>query len=195
MRIKNRNSRNFINAIGALFGRPNIAFPVIPDDGRILFFRRDRRDFGFLSNFFRCKIQVDGREWPHNEAYYQSQKSENPDYLHEICKREHPAWAKFVGDSRIGHPKIARKSWFRKHPDDLRADWDMIKVEVMRKALHAKFFQNERLKLALLNTDQAELVEDSRSDFIWGCGEDGSGGNMLGILLMEVRSQIQEDVL
>jgi hypothetical protein len=32
-----------------------IEFPAIPEDNRILFFRRDRVEFGFLSHFYRTR--------------------------------------------------------------------------------------------------------------------------------------------
>ena len=56
----------------------------------------------------------------------------------------------------------------------------------MTKALIAKFTQNKNLRLALLNTDSALLIEDSSTDYFWGYGEDGRGENMLGNLLMEL---------
>ena len=42
------------------------------------------------------------------------------------------------------------------------------KVEVMRKGLLAKFGQNFYLKLALLQTGHAYLIEDSLTDMFWG---------------------------
>jgi predicted NAD-dependent protein-ADP-ribosyltransferase YbiA (DUF1768 family) len=33
-----------------------------------------------------------------------------------------------------------------------------------------------------------KLIEDSPTDSYWGCGRDGSGLNMLGVLLMELRA-------
>lgn len=125
--------------------------------------------------------------WPHTEAYYQSQKSLNPDFHNKILERAKPSWFKYVGDSRVGNQNISRKSWFRKHPADLRSDWDVIKISVMKKTLYAKFTQNRNLQLSLLNTMSAELVEDSFRDAFWGTGEYGTGENMLGKLLMELR--------
>lgn len=92
------------------------------------------------------------------------------------------SWAKYVGDSRIGNSEIAKKSWFKKHPEDLRTDWDSVKIKVMQKALKAKFSQNENLRLALHATSSVELIEDSNKDNFWGCGKDGKGTNNLGKL-------------
>lgn len=78
MRVRNKKIRKFVNSMADFLGKQWIAFPMIPDDDRILFFRRDREDFGFLSNFYRCEIQLGGMQRPHSEMYYQSNKSENP---------------------------------------------------------------------------------------------------------------------
>lgn len=190
--IRSHKLRNLLNRGCDLFGATWIAYPAVPADDRILFFWRDRLAFGFLSNFYPCRIEIDGRTWPHTEAYYQSQKSLNPEFHDRILEKAKPSWAKYVGDSRVGNPHIARKSWFRKYPDDLRSDWDEIKLAVMEKALHAKFTQNKNLKTSLLRTIRAELVEDSSKDSYWGIGEHGDGKNMLGMLLMECRARLQE---
>ena len=46
--------------------------------------------------------------------------------------------------------------------------------------------------MALLSTGERKLIEDSPVDYYWGCGEDGSGVNMLGKLLMELRTELQK---
>jgi ribA/ribD-fused uncharacterized protein len=166
--------------------KPMIHSP--PADGRILFYRRDRSAFGFLSNFHECSLQIGGFVWPHVEAYYQAQKSHNPAYTAEILRNSKPSWSKKVGDSRLGNPSIARQSWFAIHPEDLRPDWDKVKLDVMKTALTIKFTQHEPLKRALLDTHPAELVEDSDEDSFWGVGADGNGQNLLGRMLMEVRT-------
>jgi predicted NAD-dependent protein-ADP-ribosyltransferase YbiA (DUF1768 family) len=35
------------------------------------------------------------------------------------------------------------------------------------------------------------LIEDSKIDAFWGIGSRGKGENMLGVLLMELRSELQ----
>jgi len=191
MRLKSKRLRELFNLLSSFLFRRWIAFPAIPIDNRIQFFKRDRQDFGFLSNFYPCKLRIAGQSWPHVEAYYQAQKSENPEYHKEILKKKQPSWAKFVGDSRLGSSRLSKKSWFRKHPEDLRDDWDLIKVEVMQIALYTKFSQNYNLRLALLKTLPAELIEDSAKDSFWGWGEDGCGKNLLGVLLMQTREEMK----
>ncbi len=50
-----------------------------------------------------------------------------------------------------------------------------------------KFQTHRDIRDILLSTGNAEIVENSPIDFYWGCGADGSGKNMLGKILMEVR--------
>ncbi len=174
-----------------MIGYDSWAFPPIPLDGEVRFYKRDRPDFGFLSNFHVAPVVIEGVSWAHTEAYYQAQKSKNPEYHARIRENEKPSWSKYVGDSRIGHRKISQQSWFRKHPEDLRSDWNEIKLDVMRVALRAKFTQHQSLSRSLLMTGKARIVEDSASDYFWGIGADGSGENWLGRLLMDLRAEVR----
>lgn len=47
-----------------------------------------------------------------------------------------------------------------------------VQLEVMQQAVKAKFAQNKKLRKRLLATGDAELIEDSRNDYVWGIGED-----------------------
>ena len=188
MIISNCRVRNVANRLRERVNRSWIAFPPIPADGQILFYKRDREDFGYLSNFYISPVEIEGVRYPHTEAYYQSQKSYSLDYRARILEKDRPSWSKYVGDSRLGHPKLSGKSWFRQRPEDLRADWDEVKLSVMRTAVRAKFTQNRNLMKALMRTDDAKIIEDSASDEFWGCGSDGSGKNWLGVILMECRA-------
>ena len=77
----------------------------------------------------------------------------------------------------------------RDHP--LREDWEEVKVEVMERALVAKFTQNPELKKQLLETGDAYLVEHTKNDAYWGDGL-GGGENMLGRLLCKVRDEMKQ---
>ena len=148
----------------------------IPPDNKILFFERDRDEFGFLSNFNASNFHLDGRTWPTSEHYYQAQKSTNNMFLNTIYDTELPGKVK----------RFARR-WLEENPSKRVDRWWGKKVEVMEKAVQAKFLQNPDLMTMLLNTYSAELMEDSSHDCFWGTGKDGSGKNMLGNILMELR--------
>jgi ribA/ribD-fused uncharacterized protein len=190
MKIKNRLLRNRINALSYKLVKRWLAFPPVPVDGKILFFRRDRNDFGFLSNFYPSPFVLDGFSWPHVEAFYQVQKSDNWLYREYVLKKNSPVWAKHAGDSHIGDCRIAKKSWFRKHPEDLKPNWDQIKIQEMQRAVREKFYQNNHLQRALLQTRDLTLIEDSEKDAFWGWGKAGEGENTLGKILMDVRKEL-----
>jgi hypothetical protein len=73
---------------------------------------------------------------------------------------------------------------------EMRADWETVQMDVMRKALRAKFSQHADLATLLRSTGAARLEEESPSDAFWGIGADGAGANHLGVLLAEIRSSL-----
>ena len=54
----------------------------------------------------------------------------------------------------------------------------------MRKALEAKFTQNPKIREVLISSKDELIVEKSPTDFYWGCGNNGTGKNRLGLLLV-----------
>jgi hypothetical protein len=68
-----------------------------------------------------------------------------------------------------------------------------VKDDVMRRALRAKFEQHEDICDRLLATGEATLIEKTSGDYYWGCGTKGTGRNMLGVLLMELREALQNE--
>jgi ribA/ribD-fused uncharacterized protein len=57
-------------------------------------------------------------------------------------------------------------------------------------AVRASFGQHAELGEILLHTGDAMIVEHTEKDAYWGDGGDGSGKNMLGRILMEVRDEL-----
>lgn len=159
---------------------------VVPPDGRILYFARDRASFGFLSHFHPAPVALDGEVWPTAEHYYQVQKSDDPDYRAAIRAAISPGYAKRLAAAPDAPRRVSRDSWFRHNGRQPRADWAEVKLDIMRRVDRAKFSQNLDLAAALRATGDAELVEDSPHDSFWGTG-DGTGQNWAGRVLMEVR--------
>ena len=75
----------------------------------------------------------------------------------------------------------------------LRPDWERVKDDVTRRAVRAKFETHADHRAELLATGDEELVENAPRDYYRGCGSDGSGKNMLGKILMEVREALRSD--
>ncbi len=134
-------------------------------------------EFGEFSNFAAFPIELDGKIWPTSEHYFQAQKFDDEAYREKIRSMPSPMIAARLGRSR---------------KQKLRRDWESVKVEVMRQAVIAKFSQHEELKTLLLSTGDAKLVERTANDDYWGDGGDGSGKNMLGRILMQIRSNLKE---
>jgi N-glycosidase YbiA len=61
----------------------------------------------------------------------------------------------------------------------------------MRRAVLRKFETHDRLRELLLGTGDEEIVENAPGDAYWGCGADGTGKNMLGKILVEVRETLR----
>jgi ribA/ribD-fused uncharacterized protein len=110
------------------------------------------------------------------EHYFQAQKFPGTEHAENIRLAEKPAIAKRMGRSR----KVT-----------LRPDWEQVKDDVMRRAVRCKFETHPELRELLLSTGDEELVESAPGDYYWGCGKTGTGRNMLGKILMEVRAALR----
>jgi hypothetical protein len=143
-------------------------------------FNRQTDPHPYLSNFYYAVFHVNNVAYKTSEHYFQAQKfSHVPAYFGKIVACDSPMIAARLGRSR-------------KQP--LRTDWNEVRDDVMREAIRFKFTQNIELKQQLLDTGEAELIEHRKADSYWGDGGDGSGLNKLGLLLMELRQQLCEEI-
>jgi hypothetical protein len=136
-------------------------------------FYQTKAEYGFLNNFYRAKMEIYGKIWDTVEHAYQAQKTTIPGEITKIWAAATPREARNIGQLV-----------------QMRPDWDQVKYSVMKECVKAKFLQHSDLKEKLIATGNEEIIEDSPIDWYWGCGKDGSGQNMLGKILMEVRSEI-----
>lgn len=139
-------------------------------------FYTTKGDHGCFSNFSRHGITLKGEYWPTTEHYFQAQKFAGTKHETEVRKADGPKTAAEMGRDR-------------KRP--LRSDWESVKDDVMRDAVRAKFTQHKNLQDILLATGDAILVEHTVNDSYWADGGDGTGKNMLGKILMEIREEIK----
>lgn len=70
---------------------------------------------------------------------------------------------------------------------------DFNRVGAMQTALRQKFIQYPELAQLLIATKERPLYYHSLYDDYWADGGDGSGKNMLGKLLMQIREEIKMD--
>ena len=132
-------------------------------------------DFSFLSNFFECPVTFDGLTFGNSEAAYQAQKT--------LDVKDRMEFTTLTGG------KAKRKG----RKIQLRSDWDKVKFDIMYKICSVKFNQNPELAQRLLETGEEELVEGNTwNDRIWGVCN-GQGMNMLGKILMRIRSELQKN--
>lgn len=131
-------------------------------------------EYAFLSNFYEAPVVWEGITYPSNEHAFQAAKSLNPARRLEVAAAATPGKAKRMGRTL-----------------QLRSDWEKVKYNIMLEIVLAKFHQHKDLAEALLDTDEAELIEGNWwNDTTWGVCN-GVGQNWLGKILMTVRTQLK----
>eukprot|EP01012_Entosiphon_sulcatum_P030587 TRINITY_DN3781_c0_g1_i1.p1 TRINITY_DN3781_c0_g1~~TRINITY_DN3781_c0_g1_i1.p1 ORF type:complete len:172 (-),score=30.27 TRINITY_DN3781_c0_g1_i1:16-531(-) len=78
--------------------------------------------------------------------------------------------------------------------NDVREDWEEVKNEVMLTGCYYKFKQHLPLQTLLLGTGNKVIVFHTATDNYWGDGGDGTGSNMLGVILMAVRKKLWQEI-
>lgn len=139
-------------------------------------FYRTGDEYGCFSNFASYPISLKERVWPTSEHYFQAQKFAGTEHEEAIRQEKSPMIAARMGRDRT---------------KPFRSDWDLVKDAIMREAVRAKFSQHAELRKILLATGDAVIVEHTQNDSYWGDGGDGSGQNMLGRILMEIREELR----
>ncbi|MEQ8854123.1 NADAR family protein [Gimesia sp.] len=142
----------------------------------ICFYTRND-EYGAFSNFSPHGVEIDGLWWPSVEHYFQAQKFSDPEYRERIRTAPNSKQAALLGRSR----KVK-----------LRDDWETVKEEIMSAAVLKKFQTHLELKALLLSTGDEAIVENAPGDYFWGCGQDGTGLNRLGVILEQVRDVLRQ---
>jgi N-glycosidase YbiA len=136
-------------------------------------------EYRFLSNFWPAKVTLDGVIYPSVELAYQASK----------WKPEDRAF--FLNCTEVQSIKYNRE----RTPNGFSVDeWDKHKFEIMKSLVEQKFdpTKNPENLQKLLETDNKHLEEMNWwNDLYWGTDKNGNGQNMLGKILMEVRSSRQ----
>ena len=143
---------------------------------KVINFYRTGDEYGCFSNFSAYPVVIGGKVWPTSEHYFQAQKFAGTEHEEAIRSAKSPMIAARMGRDRS---------------KPIRPDWEQVKDDLMREAVRAKFSQHPDLREILLATGDARIVEHTANDSYWGDGGDGSGTNMLGQILMEVRAAVR----
>ena len=145
-----------------------------------IYFYKVKEPYGCFSNFSPHGIHLQGKHWPTVEHYYQAQKfvgTVDAALIPVIHTAQTPEQAAALG---------------RDCTRQVRLDWEQVKTQVMRQAVLKKFITHTDIGVTLISTGNQLIVENSPSDYYWGCGGDKSGDNHLGKILMSVRQEIRQ---
>ena len=147
-----------------------------------IYFYKVDEPYGCFSNFSLHNICINGQNWLTVEHYYQAQKfvgSADQSLVDAIRAVPTPQEAANLGRN----PKHC-----------VRADWAVVKISVMSEAVKTKFITHTDIQRILLDTADRLIVENSPTDYYWGCGCNQTGHNHLGQILMSVRREISESL-
>lgn len=138
-----------------------------------------------LSNPAAARFTIDNVEWASVEQYYQAEKlgavrlAPAEKVWQDIRRTTSPAELRQLGRSL---PAVE--------------GWDERKIGVMAEALCAKFAPGTEAAEYLLSTDDRPLLHATpwgrNGDTTWGTGRDGSGDNVLGIMIESCRDTLRE---
>ncbi|MBX9910291.1 MAG: NADAR family protein [Beijerinckiaceae bacterium] len=145
----------------------------------IKFYRASDKPYGPFSNLFRRPVEFEGETYPTSEHAYQAGKARKEAVRQWLMAAPSPALLAMAAHGLY--------YW------DVAPGWSRTKFDRMRRILHAKFTQHADFRELLLGTGQARLVEaateDNAVNRLWG-EVNGVGENMLGKMLMEIRSEL-----
>jgi hypothetical protein len=133
-------------------------------------------EFRWLSNFSEVPVILGGVKYPSVEHAYQSAKSEVE------------SWKEFCAETpEAGKVKNASKGI------SVISTWKRINLEIMKDLLIQKYNQ-EPYKSKLIATGKEEIQEGNLwGDDFWGIDlKTGTGKNILGQMIMEIRDELKE---
>ena len=163
--------------------------------------------FGALSNFFVLPSPLMWNNKPfmtsehlyhYLKYWYDGASAESREYAELVRESSTPFKAKLLANQvaptrfpwqRELLPVIERYCELGVRP---RADWDEVKRDNMLLCLRLKFGSSAICRDVLLGTGDKLLIEASPYDGYWGIGRTGTGLNVLGKLLAQVRSEMNE---
>jgi len=146
----------------------------------IRFYRASEKPYGAFSNLYRRDVMFEGETFTTSEHAYQAGKARKPAVRKWLMEAPSP--------SLLAMAAHGLYYW------DVAPGWSTKKFDRMRSVLRAKFTQHADLRELLLSTGEARLVEsatvDNEVNRLWG-EVNGIGRNMLGTLLMEIRTELR----
>lgn len=150
-------------------------------------FYRTSDEYGCFSNFSKHPVVMNGLVWKTSEHYYQAQKFNDISNMYtKLTFEPDPSYEDFWDVFNTESPKEAALMG-RDPRRKMRPDWGLVKNGIMTDVVTEKVKQHADVREKLLSTRNAIIIEDSPTDYYWGCGKDGTGLNWLGKILMIIR--------
>lgn len=153
------------------------------NDNEVRFYRANEKPYGPLSNLYKRAIIFEGEEYQTSEHAYQAGKARKEEVKKWLMAAPSPALLAMAAHGLY--------VW------DVHPDWSKTKFDRMKRILLCKFTQHQDLQDLLLSTGNKRLVEvatvDNAVNRLWG-EVNGKGENKLGVLLMEVREEIRQQL-
>lgn len=164
------------------------------DESNVIGFYRPEDENGYLSNWYPAKFEYAGQVYTSTEQFMMAQKA--------MVFRDYTNYRKIMQTNDLANIKAFGR---KVQPYD-DAIWSQIRGYIMRCGIRAKFQQNPDILKRLLETGNKVLAECSARDKVWGIGlgitnKDvqnplrWNGKNLLGIVLMQVRTDLRRWVL
>ena len=142
-----------------------------------------------FSNWYPCRFKIGKHNYVNSEQYFMEQKAI---FFND---QESTAYIRLVKN-----PYAMKKRGRRVKGFD-QQKWDNVSRDIMFRCVYEKFVQNSDLAAKLFQTGNTILAEASPFDKKWGIGLASTdhraynpdlwpGKNLLGCILMEVRSEL-----
>jgi N-glycosidase YbiA len=144
-------------------------------------------EYRYLSNFYDTPVEFEGLQFASTEAAYQAAKTLDRTARLSFCTAEcQNANGRLA--TKTPTPGQTKRMGQRLA---LRADWEVVKFQVMHDIVKDKFTRSPYLGEKLLATGDAYLEETNTwGDKTWGVCN-GEGQNHLGKILMKVREELR----
>ena len=148
-------------------------------------FTKVKLPYGWLGNMSPHSVSYDGIDYPTAEALFQSLRFDSIEMRLRIATERSPMTAKMLAKKHRSEMNIVPIS--------------DIDVENMRLVIRTKIEQHPHLRVELIFTGDARIIEDCTnrqrgSGLFWGAAKqaDGTwkGANILGVLWQELRSKL-----
>jgi ribA/ribD-fused uncharacterized protein len=150
----------------------------------------DKGPFRTFSNMAEYPIQIDDRKYPTVEHFFQAEKARSfndKEILEKILETPSAKAVKALG---------------KKVKNFVKEKWDVDRLDIMKRAVRAKFVQHPELQKQLIETGTKQIGDADARDLYWGIGtsenteksknpEKWKGQNQLGKLLMLLRDEFK----